>query len=197
MRGIGGISNVKKIFLKRLSVLAGGVVVVLGVQVLASHRAKAEPPFSQSPFQSQALSPVGSWYGQALPVNPKTAPFPAVWMMPTIFADGNVMANDSHELNSPHTTAHGNWSWTGPSSIHAVFLWINFGPLGTPDGLGGNFRVTFDGVMNPADPNHMYVTIHPLAFAPGQDPLDPASVPVADGGIFIAKSLTRIQQSKY
>ena len=178
---------------QKLSLLAAGAIIVLGAQILVSHN-KAH---AQAGFLAASASPVGSWYGQALPQNPATAPFPAVWMMPTIFADGNVMANDSHELNSPHTTAHGNWSWVGPNHIHAVFLWINFGPLGTPDGLGGNFRVTFDGVINPSDPNHMVVTLHPLAFAPGQDALNPATVPAVDGGIFVAKALTRLQSSKY
>lgn len=182
----------KKTILQRFLLLVVGAVVVLGIQILANRKAAA-----QSPLQPHTASPVGSWYGQALPADPKTAPFPAVWMMPTMFADGNVMANDSHELNSPHTTAHGHWSWTGPHTIRAVFLWINFGPLGTPDGLGGNFRVTFEGTINPNDPDHMSVTLHPLAFAPGQDPLDPATVPAVDGGIFIAKALTRIQQSKF
>lgn len=179
----------KKTILQKMLVLAVGAAVTLGV---TERKANA-----QSLFDLERPTPVGSWYGQALPANPATAPFPSVWMMPTIFADGNVMANDSHELNSPHTTAHGNWSWTGPNTIHAVFLWINFGPLGTPDGLGGNFRVTFDGTIDPNDPDHMSVTIHPLAFAPGTNPLDPAAVPAVDGGIYIAKALTRIRQSKY
>lgn len=170
-----------------------GALAAISTPVVLSHRADAQ--FSS--IMQQNPSPIGSWFGQALPVDPKTAPFPAVWMMPTMFSDGNVIASDSHELNSPHTTAHGNWSMTGPNSMHATFLWINFGPLGTPDGYGGGFRVSFDGVIDPRDPDHMRVTLHPLAFAPGQDALDPKTKPAVDGGIFIAKALTRIRHSKF
>jgi hypothetical protein len=179
---------------QKVSFITMGAMVVLGAQVLLSHRAGAQ----LSPLSSALVpTPVGSWYGQALPIDPKTAPFPAVWMMPTFFADGNVIANDSHELNSPHTTAHGNWAWTSPTTIHCTMLWINYGPLGTPDGMGGNFRVSFDGTVDPKNPDSMTVTLHPLAFAPGQDPLNPKTVPAVDGGIFVAKALTRIRQSKY
>ncbi len=178
--------------IKSYSLVAMGAIGMLVLASLSSHKAEA-----QIQGLNARATPIGSWYGQALPENPATAPFPSVWMMPTLFADGNVMANDSHELNSPHTTAHGNWYWTGPNTIHAVFFWINFAPLGTPDGLGGNFRVTFDGVMDPKDPDHMAVKIHPLAFAPGQNALDPKTVPAVDGGIFSAPRLTRLVASKY
>jgi len=54
-----------------------------------------------------------------------------------------------------------------------------------------------NGVIDPKDPDHMYVTLHPVAFAPGQDALDPNTVPAVDGGIFVAKHLARILHSKY
>lgn len=185
-----------KNFLSRLALIAAGVAVAFGIQVIVSHRASAQTT-SISILQQQAATPVGGWYGQALPQNPATAPFPEVWMMPTFFADGNVIANDSHELNSPHTTGHGSWYYTAPNVIHAVFVWINFGPLGTPSGLGGAFRISLDGTMDPKDPDHMFVQIRPLAFAPNQNPLDITAKPVVDGGIFIAKALTRIRPSKF
>ena len=120
----------------RYFTFAIGLLVTISVVTLMSKRATAQPNFF-----GQA-SPVGSWYGKAIADDPAHAPFPAIWMMPTIFADGNVIASDSHELNTPHTTAHGNWEWTGPNSLHAVFVFINVGLV--PDGLTGTFRVSFE-----------------------------------------------------
>lgn len=148
--------------------------------------------------------PVGSWFGVALPDNPATSPFSQVYMEPTFFADGNIIANDSHEVNNPHTTAHGQWASTGnvfindgQAAIRATFLWINLLPpeaAGKPanTGFAGTFKVVMLGRVNPATPNKMTGTLHPYVYAPGQDPMDPATVPAIDAGQFTIKSLTRI-----
>ena len=138
---------------------------------------------------------VGAWFGKAVPVNPATSPFPEVYMTPTFLADGTVVANDSHELTSRHTTSHGHWVKTGPNQIKAVFVWMNItSPQDSiPNGYNGAFKVTVLGSINPSNPDQMTGTVHPYQFPPGTDPLDSTNTGGVDVGIFNIAQLTRIK----
>lgn len=90
-------------------------------------------------------SPVGTWYGYA---GPEGGDFLRIWMMPTFFADGNIIANDSLELLAagPHSTAHGTWKWTHAKQFEATFYWLNLDPEGNY--LGSN-KVVLTGEIDP------------------------------------------------
>ena len=137
---------------------------------------------------------IGSWFGNALPDDPQTSPFPEVVMTPTFFADGNVIANDSHELTNPHVTSHGNWVVSGPNQIHATFLWMNLtGDEGiAPNGFVGSFKVRIDGAVDPNFPDQMTGTVAAVLFPPGTDPLDPDDIGGTPVGTFTIQALGRI-----
>lgn len=141
-----------------------------------------------------SVSPVGSWFGNAKPPDDAVNPaFPEVVMMPTFFDDGNIMANDSHEINNPHSTSHGSWVRLGGHQIKATFIWINFAEPGTvPNGVAGTVRVTLIGEINPKNQNEMTGTLHAIFFMPGVNPLDPNS-PGIDLGVFNIEKLQRIR----
>ncbi len=141
-----------------------------------------------------AANPVGSWFGVAVPQVPETSPFPAVVMTPTFFADGNLIANDSHELTNPHATAHGNWVPVSRNGVRAVFVWLNLGNPGV-DGTGfnGSFKVILEGKIQPPRLDHMTGTLHAYLFPPGTNPLDPANTGAIDLGVFNIIQLERIR----
>jgi hypothetical protein len=99
---------------------------------------------SQDKNNSGNPSPVGSWFGYATTQIPN---FPPIWMMPTFFADGNVIANDSFELFGKHTTAHGTWKWTHAKQFEATFYWINLDPASPA--YGGSNKVVMVGEIDP------------------------------------------------
>ena len=165
--------------------------------IQALDRIVADPFIPEAPIftSSGPELAVGSWFGNALPDDPQTSPFPEVVMTPTFFADGNVIANDSHELTNPHVTSHGNWVVTGPDQIHATFLWMNLtGDEGiAPNGFVGSFKVRLDGAVDPLTPDVMTGTVAAWLFPPGTDPLDPDDIGGTSVGTFTIQSLGRIK----
>lgn len=148
--------------------------------------------------------PTGSWFGIAKPVNPETSPFPEIVMEPTFFRDGNLIANDSIELTSPHGTAHGAWTRTGRNSVRATFVWLNL-VTNKPNGFAGNFRVVLEGQVSPVDPDRMTGTLHAYLYPEGVNvlgskeciPPNPAALPPPDAcldlGVFRIESLSKIK----
>jgi hypothetical protein len=168
----------------------------LGVFTIAQlTRIKAQP--SAPTVVSQALNEeraIGSWFGRAVPDNPSTSPFPEVVMTPTFFANGMLVANDSHEETNPHATSHGQWTRTGPNELKGVFVWMNLAAPAdsVPNGYTGAFKVTLLGTIDPANPNAMTGTVNPLFFPPGTDPLDSTNTGGIDLGTFTIVELARI-----
>jgi hypothetical protein len=139
-----------------------------------------------------AFNPVGTWYGNAKPPEPvPPGVFPEVIMNPTFFADGNVIANDSQELNGGHGTAHGRWISTGPYSIQVIFVWFQL--ASTPNGHGGTMKVRMSGHVTPPNLDIMTGTISPVLFLPGTDPLDPTDKGGIPLGTFNIESLRRVR----
>jgi hypothetical protein len=114
---------------------------------------------------------------------------PEVPMMPTLLADGTVLADDAGEIGRYHTTAHGNWTtsdskdglpdWQGLARFKATFFWLGsaFGP--NQNGYPGNpvsnelygtccfsnsVRPRFVTYFDPADPDRMIGFIQPYFF---------------------------------
>jgi len=138
-----------------------------------------------------SVSPVGSWFGNA--ISPTSGL--EVVMMPTLFADGNLIANDSHEGINPHTTAHGSWVRLGAHKIRATFIWINVAPVGTPgNGVAGTGRITLIGEIDPKNQDEMTGTVHPIFFPPGVNPVTASDDDaVLDLGEFVIEKLQRIR----
>lgn len=162
------------------------------------------------------LNPIGAWFGIARPCPanaatdgpvhvrlcqrvcgtcasiPGTLP-PEVPMMPTLLADGTVLADDAGELSLYHTTAHGKWEVSendglvdraGTTRYRATFFWL--GQLGFPatNRLDNAVRPRFVTYFDPSDPDRMLGYIQPyyFPFAAGgaviTNPFDPSD-PIA------------------
>lgn len=178
-----------------------GLAAVTAVSIRVSNKVKVE---AQSP------NPVGAWFGIARPCpadpatdSPLHADFcktvcgtcpsvpgalpPEVPMMPTLLADGTVIADDAGEIGRYHTTAHGKWSTnTDPSVVQiagrqrfeATFFWLQSAPPPADAGsltdivgrLGGTccfvagIKPRFVTYFDPADPDRMMGFIQPYAF---------------------------------
>ena len=140
-----------------------------------------------------SVSPVGSWFGNAKSPDPNS-PLGEVFMMPTFFADGTLIANDSHEVNNPHTTAHGSWVRLGQRKVKATFIWINLAPPGTaPNGVAGTFRITLLGEISPKNQDEMTGTLHPVFFPAGVNPVTAKDEDGASLGTFEIEQLQRIR----
>jgi hypothetical protein len=171
-----------------MRVLVCLVVLAIGTAALLWNH---EPAAQAAAFSA---NPVGSWYGVAVPRIPETSPFPAVVMTPTFFADGNVIANDSHELTSPHATAHGNWVHISRNGVRAVFVWLNLANPGVEgSGFNGSIKVVMEGKIEPPRLDNMTGTLHAFLFPPGTNPLDPAGAGGIDLGVFDIVQLQRIR----
>jgi len=157
-----------------------------------------------------APSAVGAWFGIARPCPgdpvadspthfafcqavcglctsiPGTLP-PEVPMMPTILADGTVIADDAGEMGRYHTTAHGNWAvssndglpdWQSLARAKATFFWLgSFGPgqggyPGSPVSaetygtcfFSNSLRPRFVTYFDPSDPDRMMGYIQPYFY---------------------------------
>jgi hypothetical protein len=128
---------------------------------------------------AQGVSPVGSWYGFA--TGALGGQMVNVYMLPTFFQDGNIIANDI--LDTIHTTAHGSWERTGARSLKANFVWINL------NNAPGTARVVLEGAISPRDQNSMSGTV--TLYVCGLDQLDLASC--TNAGVFPFQNLKRIQ----
>jgi hypothetical protein len=134
---------------------------------------------------------VGSWYGNAVPQNPATSPFPEVVMIPTFHHGGSFTATDSHELTNPHSPASGSWIRTGPTSVAATFVWLNLSPT-VPNGFAGTVKVTLNGQLQPGTPDSMTGTVTAVLYPPPLNPLD-AAAPGIPLGTFDIVQLRRIR----
>ena len=91
---------------------------------------------------------VGSWFGKAVQLCPDPALCPqvALYMTPTLLADGQFIGNDDLTLGGapfgPHTVAHGHWIRTSRTAIIAdyVFMLPSFPPTPTPTTSALRFR---------------------------------------------------------
>ena len=94
---------------------------------------------------------IGSWWGRAIPVAGQTicpagapgCPVPKeIVMIFTVHADGTFIGIDSNIFaGGNHSTAHGQWAQSGPSSIHAAFTLLQSSPTGV---FIGGFKNLFD-----------------------------------------------------
>jgi hypothetical protein len=169
---------------KRLLVVFAYVGTLSALVLFNSPASTAQMP---TPF-----NPVGTWFGNAKPIPP--APpgiFPEVVMNPTFFEDGNVIANDSQELNAGHTTAHGTWVRTGPYSIQVTFVWIQRD--NSPTGYAGATKVRMNAHVVPPNTGKMLGTISAVLFLPGTDPLDPQDKGGIPLGVFQIEQLRRVR----
>jgi hypothetical protein len=121
---------------KRGRVLVGGSALAV---LLAVGSGEAQTKLSTADHPA-----VGSWFGKAIQVCPQGVapsacasgqPANALFMTPTLTADGLFIGNDSFTLLSapfgPHTTAHGSWSPTTSTEFTAeyVFMTVTFPPV--------------------------------------------------------------------
>lgn len=172
-----------KRILRVMLLTVSALALALSIQSGRSYRASANN-----------ADPTGSWFGNALPNDPANSPFPEVVMMPTFFADGNLIANDSHELANPHVTAHGNWVFIGDRRVKATFVWINVVPYSvSANGAFGSFKVFLEGEVDADNPDRMVGTLHAYFFPPGADPLNTRNEGGIDVGIFTIQNLRRIR----
>jgi len=155
--------------------------------------------------QSAPPTPIGPWFGIARPCTSGTRfqpppgtvdqnvcrdaclgsvcpasnfPVDEVTMIPTILADGTVLADDFAELLDHHSTAQGKWEYAGKAVIggksfdryQATFIW--FAPRNPPDVDPQNPLSIFQGVIrprfvaffDPADPDIMKGYIQPYVY---------------------------------
>ncbi len=178
---------------KRITTLVAAACVLAG---LTSISLKA---------QSVAPTPIGAWFGIARPCTPGSRfpnppgtvnqavcreacqggpclpsnfPVNEVTMIPTLLADGTVLADDFAELLDYHSTAHGKWQYAGKTVIdgkeldkyQATFIWFQArnptdvdprNPLGIFQGVVRPRFVTF---FDPADPDIMRGFIQPYVY---------------------------------
>jgi hypothetical protein len=184
-----GVISVRRV-LTGLAILAlAGLGASLLVSTRVSNRVTADsitgrkiPPPNQ----------IGAWFGIARPCptdpvadSPEHAAFcrvvcgacpntnalpPEVPMMPTLLADGTVLADDAVELVNPHTTAYGKWIVSendglpdrpGTQRFKATFFWLG-GSSGVP--FSNAMRLRFVTYFDPADPDRMIGFIQPFLF---------------------------------
>lgn len=109
----------------------------------------------------------------ACPSVPGTLP-PEVPMMPTLLADGTVLADDAGELSIYHTTAHGKWvesrndglpNLFGRQRFKAHFLWLGQNSFGS-NKLDNAVKPRFVTYFDPDDPDRMIGYIQPHFYSP-------------------------------
>ena len=181
---------------------AGGLFAALGVGALVI--SLSLPHAAQG--ASTKPDPIGAWFGIArpCPASPTTdsslhADFcsqvcqlcpnagvlpPEVPMMPTLLADGTVLADDAGEIGLYHTTAHGKWTTSqndglvdlpGTQRFKATFFWL--GQTLPASGLLGNgVRPRFVTYFDPKNPDVMIGYIQPYSF------------PIAAGGAVVVNT---------
>jgi hypothetical protein len=134
---------------------------------------------------------VGSWFGKAIQVCPQGVapsacasgqPANALFMTPTLTADGLFIGNDSFTLLAapfgPHTTAHGTWTPTSPTEFTAeyVFMTVTFPP---EDKTVSGYRFRWGAQVISADTAVGYVNLYTLSAVPlTWTPLQPNEFPV-------------------
>ena len=188
----------RKFVLRSASVVFSAMLAFSG---FAQDQSVEERPEALAKKNKKAVEPsaVGAWFGIARPCPadsatdspthvafcqavcgqctsiPGTLP-PEVPMMPTILADGTVIADDAGEIARFHTTAHGNWAeskndglpeWQGLARFKATFFWLGSTATATePFGtccFSNSVRPRFVTYFDPADPDRMIGFIQPYA----------------------------------
>jgi hypothetical protein len=100
---------------------------------------------------------VGSWFGRALPApggtcSPGSAGCnvpPEIVMVFTINKDGTFIGIDSNIFTGgTHSTAHGQWTYSGDKSVKAAFTFLQSGPNGV---FLGGFKNIFNATVIDAD----------------------------------------------
>jgi hypothetical protein len=109
-------------------------------------------------------------------------PANALFMTPTLTADGLFIGNDSFTLLAapfgPHTTAHGTWTPTSPTEFTAeyVFMTVTFPP---EDKTVSGYRFRWGAQVISADTAVGYVNLYTLSAIPlTWTPLQPNEFPV-------------------
>lgn len=154
-------------------------------------------------LKKKGPNPIGAWFGIARPCpadpgadSPEHADLctrvcgtcprlagalpPEVPMMPTLLADGTVLADDAGEIGLYHTTAHGKWQLSeddelpdipGTIRFRATFFWL--GQNGPPptNRLDNAVRPRFVTYFDPDDPDRMLGFIQPYYFPFAQNGL--------------------------
>ena len=100
----------------------------------------------------------GSWFGRALPVAGATICVPGstgcgvppeIVMVFTVNKDGTFIGIDSNIFTGgTHSTAHGQWTYSGDKSIKAAFTFLQSGPNGV---FLGGFKNIFNATVIDAD----------------------------------------------
>jgi hypothetical protein len=105
--------------------------------VLAVTMLGAAGVVAQTTFPTATHPAVGSWFGKAMQLCPQNVapsacsggnPAIALYMTPTLTADGDFLGNDSLTLGAPpfgpHTTAHGQWVATSATGFTADYTFM-------------------------------------------------------------------------
>jgi len=177
---------------------------VLGFSLSTARYARADDDDKEDKEKDRRNAkpdPIGAWFGIARPCPPPpgdTSPThaalctsvcgacpnlpgtlpPEVPMMPTLLADGTVLADDAGELAVYHTTAHGKWSVSendglpnrpGTQRFKASFLWLGQNFAGS-NKLDNAVRPRFVTYFDPKDPDRMLGFIQPHFFSPVAPP---------------------------
>ncbi len=212
---------------KKITALLAAACVVAGLSSISS---KA---------QGQAPTPIGAWFGIARPCTsgsrfpnppgtvsvavcneacqgpcpPSDFPVGEVTMIPTLLADGTVLADDFAELLDHHSTAQGKWQYAGKAVIdgkeydkyQATFIWFQArsasdvdprNPLGIFEGVIRPRFVTFFDPSNPdtmrgyiqpyqyvMTDNYGLVTLQPGSPFPAVDPVAPLPAGACDPSV--------------
>jgi len=184
--------------------LAAVGALVIGLSVNVPDVARAQNKGNEKGKKGEkkeAPTPIGAWFGIARPCPPPpgdtsashaafctlvcgacpnvpgTLP-PEVPMMPTLLADGTVLADDAGELQVYHTTAHGKWAESkddglpnlfGRQRFKAHFLWLGQNAFGS-NKLDNAVKPRFVTYFDPEDPDRMIGYIQPHFYSPGPTP---------------------------
>jgi hypothetical protein len=175
-----------------VSAIAGFVGLIIGLTSVTALRAGDND--QDKLHGKNAPTAVGAWFGIARPCpanpitdSPEHAEFctsvcgacpnipgvlpPEVPMMPTLLADGTVLADDAGEIPLYHTTAHGKWAVSEKDGLpdradtqrlKATFFWLGKGPF---SGVFDNaVRPRFVTYFDVSDPDRMIGFIQPYYF---------------------------------
>jgi hypothetical protein len=126
-----------------------------------------------SPVPTATHAAVGSYFGKAIEVCPqgvapsactKGLPAAALYMTPTLLADGTFLGNDSFTVGGlpfgPHTTAHGQWIATSSTDfvVDYVFMLNAYPPQG--DGAIQALRFRWSGTVQDRNTLVGYVNMY-------------------------------------
>jgi hypothetical protein len=105
---------------------------------------------------------------------PNAFPLLQVTMIPTLLADGTVLADDFGELFDNHTTAHGKWEYGGRVLVdgkylekyQATFIWFKANQVEDERGIifGGSIRPRFVTFFDRDNPDFMRGYIQPFSY---------------------------------